>query len=70
MTLTFVTNLDIKTYEYYLKQPKSMLEWRLIQKLKRNPKLIKAFDRTLSPPLFRDCSNIDPQENQFNQDLE
>ena len=44
-----------------------MPEWRLIEKLGRNPLLIKAFDTNLSHPLIRGCSHIDPVEN---QDLE
>ena len=59
MTLTFITNFNNITYEYYLKQPKSMLEWRLIGKLARNPKLIKAIDRNLSRPLVREYSDVD-----------
>ena len=43
LILTFITNFNNITYEYYLKQPKSMLEWRLIEKSARYPKLIKAF---------------------------
>ena len=64
MTLTFLTNFKNITYEYFLKQPKSMIEWRLIEKLGRNPKLIKAIDRTLSNPLIREYSNVDTVENQ------
>ena len=63
MTLTFITNFNNIAYEYYLKQPKSMLEWRLIEKLARNPKLIKAFDRTLSHPVIREYSNVNAVEN-------
>ena len=37
MNFTFITNFNNITYEYYLKQPKSILEWRLIEKLSRNP---------------------------------
>ena len=44
-----------------------MLEWRLIEKLARKLKLIKAFDRTLSHPPIREFSNVDTLEN---QDLE
>ena len=64
MTLTFMTNFNNITYEYHLKEPKSLLEWRLSEKLTRNPQLIKAFDRTLSHPLIREYSNVDTLENQ------
>ena len=53
------------TYEYYLKQSKSMLEWRMNEKLARNPKLIKAFDRTLSHPLIREYSNVENQDVEY-----
>ena len=77
MNLTSITNPNNMTYEYYLKQPKSMLEWRLIEKLSRNLNLIKAFDRTHSDPLTREKCQIDPAEKQnlyifnlgVNQDL-
>ena len=47
-----------------ISQPKSMLEWRLNEKLARNPKLIKAFDRTLSHTLICEFSNVDTLEKQ------
>ena len=50
MTLTFISNFNNITYELYVRQTKSMLEWRLLEKLARNPKPKKAFDRTLSHP--------------------
>ena len=64
MTLTFITNFNNITNQYYLKQPQPMLEWRLFGKLARKPKLIKAFDRTLSNPLIREYSNVDTLETQ------
>ena len=64
MTLTFITNFNNTTYEYYLKQPKSMLEWRLIEKLARNFYLKKTFDRTPSHPLIREYSNVDTLKNE------
>ena len=69
MILTLITNFINITYEYYLKQPKSVLEWRINEKLVKNPKLIKAFDSTLSHPLIREYSNVDPLEKQ-DQNLE
>ena len=62
--LTFRTNLINMTCESYLKQPKSMLDWRLIEKLARNPNLIKAFVRNISHPLIREYCLLDPVENQ------
>ena len=63
-SFTFITNLNNITHEDYLKQPKSMLEWRLIEKLDRNFRAIKAFDRTLSHPLIREFFDVDPLEKQ------
>ena len=54
MSFSFISNLKNITYETYLKQPKSMLEWTLIEKLARNPKFLNAFDRTLSHPLIQE----------------
>ena len=59
MNFTFITNLINIKYEYYLKQSKSMLEWRIIEKLARNPKLMKTFDRNISHPLMHIYSHID-----------
>ena len=59
MNFTFITNFNKIPYEYYLKQPKSILEWRLIENIARNPKLLKAFHRTLSHPLFPKYSHTD-----------
>ena len=40
------------TYEHYLNQPKSMLEWKFNVILAKNPELIKILDNT-SHSLFR-----------------
>ena len=63
MNFTFITIFKKITYKYYLKTAKSRLEWRLTEKLSRNPEFIKAFDRTLSHPLIRESSFIDHVEN-------
>ena len=62
LTLTLITNSNNITYEYYLKQTKSMLEWRVNEKVARNPMLIYSFDRTVSHPLVGEYSNVDPLE--------
>ena len=54
MNLTFRTNFNKMTYENYLKQPKPMLEWRIIEKLAKNPNLAKAIDRILSHPIVQE----------------
>ena len=65
MSFTFIINANKTTYEYYLEEPKSMLEWILIEKLARNPNLINAIDRTLSHPLIREYCDVDPVGSQI-----
>ena len=51
------------TYECYLNQPKSMLEWKLIEKLDKNPKLIRVSNHQYSShPLLREYCHIDRDE--------
>ena len=64
MTLTFINSFNKITFENYLIQPKSMPEWRLIEKLARIPKLMKAFDKTLSYPLLQEYSTVNILEKQ------
>ena len=45
------------TYEHYLNQPKSMLEWKLNAILAKNPELIKILDNN-SHPLNRKYQHI------------
>ena len=59
MNFTFITSLNSITYECYLKQLKLLLERRIIEKLARNPKLIKAFVRNISHPLICNFSHTD-----------
>ena len=41
------------TYEYYLKQPKSRLKWKLIEKLNESPQHIHQFNcENSAHPLF------------------
>ena len=40
MKITFVTEFSNMSFKYYLKQPKSMLDWKLIAKLAKNPMLM------------------------------
>ena len=41
MKITFITLRIYMTYEYYLKQPKSMLQWNLIKKIRQKSKYYK-----------------------------
>ena len=49
MKITSITNLRCMTYQNYIRQPKSMLEWTLIKKFSTNPELIKNLNRTPHP---------------------
>ena len=51
MSFSFITKFNNMTYKYYLEQRKSMLEWKLIEKLARNPELMSEIDRTFYHPL-------------------
>ena len=42
MNVTFITDLRDMTYEYYLQQPKTMLEWKWNAILARNPNLVNT----------------------------
>ena len=52
MNILFISDLRNMTYEHYLKQPKSMLEWRLNIILAKNPELVKILGN-ISHPLIR-----------------
>ena len=66
MEIVFISIFRNMTYEYYLKMPKSMLEWSLIKKLAINPNLIKAFNINMNLPLITKYRHIiDNIEIQF-----
>ena len=66
MKTTFISDFRNWTCRHYLIQPKSMIEWKLNEKLSRNPELIKTF-RNISHPLIRKYKYVFPPEE--NQDL-
>ena len=47
----FITKFNNMAYKFCLKQPKPMLDWKLIEKLARNPGLTSEIDRTIYHPL-------------------
>ena len=55
------------TFKQYLKQPKSMPEWKIIEKLAKNPMLMSKFDENFYHPLTHAYSPI--QDDGENQDL-
>ena len=58
LILTFITRYRNMTCKYYLKQPKSMLEKKLIAKLAKHLALIQTFDSTTYHPLTHRNFNI------------
>ena len=44
--------------EYYIKQPKHMVEFKLDMIIDKNPHLINALDRHVNHPLIRKYSHI------------
>ena len=58
MNILIVNDRMFMTYDFYLKQPKSMLEWRLNEKLARNPNLINSLNRFHIHPLIQKYSYI------------
>ena len=66
MIITFISDVRNLTYEHYLNQPKSMLEWKLNANLAKNPELIKIkILGNSSHPLIRryQHNNEDDGEN-------
>ena len=64
MNITFFTDLRNMTYKHYLKQPKSMLEWKLNENSAENLEPIRIFDENASPPIILKKNRIDQGENQ------
>ena len=61
MNITFISDLKNLTYEHYLNQPKSMLEWKLNAILAKNPELIKIPGNS-SHPLIRKYQPINEDD--------
>ena len=62
MNITLITKFNNMTFKYYLKQPKSMLEWKLIGKLAKNPMLMSEVDRTIYLPITHAYDHIQDEE--------
>ena len=43
MVITFISRYDGMKYHFYMKQPRQMIETKLIQMLDKNPKLLHQF---------------------------
>ena len=61
MNITFKTDLRNMTFEHYLTQPKSMLEWKLNAILAKNSQLIEIFGNS-SHPLIRKYQHINEDD--------
>ena len=57
MSLTIIAHQRNLTYEYYLTQPTSMLEWNMNALLAKIPKLIETFGNS-SHPFIRKNQHI------------
>ena len=62
MNVTFITKLNNMKFKDYLKQPKSMLEWKLNEKLAKNPMLMSEVDRTIYHPLTHAYGHIQVED--------
>ena len=56
--ISFNSHLRNMTYEYYLKQTKSMCELKMNEIVARNPKIINCLNRNSLHTLIRKYSNI------------
>ena len=64
MNITFISDLRNMTYEHYLNQPKSMLEWKLNAILAKNPELRKMLGNSFHPLIRKyQHNNEDDGEN-------
>ena len=63
MNITFISDLRNMTYEHYLNQPKSMLEWKFNAILAKNPELIKILENS-SHPLIRKNQHINEDDGE------
>ena len=62
MRIGFINSIRDMTYDYYLKQSKSMCEIKLNEIIAKNPKLINSFKKNTSHCLIRKCSNVSQAE--------
>ena len=62
MNIVFITDLRNMTYDHYLNQPKSMLEWKLNALLAKNPELIKYFINSSHSLIRKYSHNNDNEE--------
>ena len=61
LRITFVSRFENIRFEFYLTKPKSMLEWKLLAMLDKNPAIVHSFDyKRFNHPLFPDFFDIYP----------
>ena len=44
LRITFVSRFENIRFDHYLTEPKSMLEWKLLAMLDKNPEIVHSFD--------------------------
>ena len=59
LRITFVSRFENITFDQILTKPKSMLEWKLVARLDKNPKIVNLFDyKHHCHPLFQEFFEI------------
>ena len=59
LRITFVSRFENITFDHYITKPKSMLEWKLVAMLDKNPQMVRSFDYTrCNHPLFQESFDI------------
>ena len=53
MVITFISCYDRMKYHFYMKQPRQMIETKLIQMLDKNPKILHQFPHMPEPIIRR-----------------
>ena len=66
MIINTISCLSDMKYEYYMKNPMSMLERRINFIINKNPELVNALYRNKNHPLIRKYNHIPFQINEFN----
>ena len=61
----FITNFKNMTYDYYLKQLKSMPEWKVFENLARNTGLVSEIERTICHQLTHAYGPIQKEDEKF-----
>ena len=58
MIIRTISDIRNMTYEFYIKQPKNMVEFKFNMNIAKNPHLINTLDGRINHPLVRKYSHI------------